>query len=223
MDTAVGAATTHEPTVPVDAEIRTGQAIPILLDQAREACLLVLGSRGLGGFSGLLLGSVAVATSARAECPVAVVREVGEAAPHSPKPVVVGVDRSADSEAALLFAFDAAQARGVPLEVVYAVVDSALHPDTVPALDWSSIEAEERARLDEWLAGWSRKYRQVPTRTIVTRDNPGRALVERSARAQLVVVGSRGRGGLAGPLLGSVSQALLHHAHCPVVVAHGSE
>jgi nucleotide-binding universal stress UspA family protein len=87
-----------------------------------------------------------------------------------------------------------------------------------PLIDWAAVEAEEREVLAERLAGWCEKYPDVPVRRLVVRDRPARALVGESGRAQLVVVGSRGRGGLRGMVLGSVSQALLHHAHCPVAV-----
>ena len=80
------------------------------------------------------------------------------------------------------------------------------------------MEADEREVLADRLAGWAEKYPDVTVRRLVARDRPARALVEESGRAQLVVVGSRGRGGISGLLLGSVSQALLHHAACPVAV-----
>jgi len=88
-----------------------------------------------------------------------------------------------------------------------------------PLIDWDVVAADEWEVLAERLAGWGEKFPDVEVRRLVTRDRPARALVEESGRAQLVVVGSRGRGGLGGMLLGSVSQALLRHAACPVVVA----
>jgi hypothetical protein len=96
----------------------------------------------------------------------------------------------------------------------------------VQAVRWAAAEASrrhlllrlEREVLAERLAGWSEKYPEVSVRRLVVRDRPARALVEESGRAQLVVVGARGRGGFRGMLLGSVSQALLHHSHCPVAV-----
>jgi nucleotide-binding universal stress UspA family protein len=91
-----------------------------------------------------------------------------------------------------------------------------------PLVDWDAAEADEHAVLAERLAGWTQTYPDVPVRRLVVRDRPARALVQESGRAQLVVAGSRGRGGLRGMLLGSVSQALLHHAHCPVAVVRQS-
>jgi hypothetical protein len=87
-----------------------------------------------------------------------------------------------------------------------------------PLIDWDVMEADEREVLAERLAGWAEKYPDVTVRRLVAGDRPARALVEESGRAQLVVVGSRGRGGISGLLLGSVSQARLHHAACPVAV-----
>jgi nucleotide-binding universal stress UspA family protein len=114
------------------------------------------------------------------------------------------------------FAFDAASRRGVPLVAVHAWWD---HLDRmVPLLDWDLIETEEREVLAERLAGWGEKYPDVAVGRLITPDRPARVLVEESRRAQLVVVGSRGRGAAAGLLLGSVSHAVLHRAHCSVAV-----
>ena len=122
-------------------------------------------------------------------------------------------------EAAVGFGFEAAALRGVPLVAVHTWQDTLVDATMAPLIDWDVVAAGEREVLAERLAGWGEKFPDVEVRRLVTRDRPARALVEESGRAQLVVVGSRGRGGLAGMLLGSVSQALLRHAACPVVVA----
>jgi nucleotide-binding universal stress UspA family protein len=196
----------------------TGYPEPVLQAESARAEMVVLGDRGLGGFTGLLIGSVAVAVTARASCPVVVVR--GPEPDRTPQlePVVVGVDGSPTSEAAVAFAFEEASLRHVPLVAVHVWRDLLVDPTMAPLLDWDAIEADEREVLAERLAGWSQKYPDVSVRRLVVRDRPAGALVEESGRAQLVVVGSRGRGGFQGLLLGSVSQALLHHAHCPVAV-----
>ena len=197
----------------------TGFPESVLPAESARAEMVVLGDRGLGGFTGLLIGSVAVAVTAHAGRPVVVVRgpEPDLAAPL-PEPVVVGVDGSPTSEAAVAFAFEEASLRRVPLVAVHVWQDRLVEAVMAPLLDWDAIESDERQVLAERLAGWSSKYPDVQVRRLVARDRPARALVEESGRAQLVVVGSRGRGGLHGLLLGSVSQALLHHAHCPVAV-----
>lgn len=197
----------------------TGFPEAVLEAESRRAELVVLGSRGMGGFVGLLIGSVAVALAAHAECPVVVVRgREPDGATSLSEPVVVGVDGSPGSEAALAFAFGAAALRRAPLVAVHAWWDLVVEPTMGPAVNWDAVETNEHEVLAERLAGWAQTYPDVPVRRVVIRDRPARALVEESGRAQLVVVGSRGRGGLRGMLLGSVSQALLHHAHCPVAV-----
>ena len=209
------------PGVATEAELRTGFPVPVLLDESERAVLTVVGSRGLGGFTGLLVGSVAVALAARGGSPVAVVRcDPGDGdAADGDRPVVVGVDGSPTSEFALALAYEEAALRSAPLVAVHTWLDDMLEPALAPVIDWAALEAEESALLAQRLAGWSEKYPDVEVRRLVVRDRPARALVAESAGAALVVVGSRGRGGAAGLLLGSVSHALLQHAHCPVLVA----
>ena len=219
LRTAAETATGAAPGLAVEQVEVTGYPAPVLAAESQAAELVVLGDRGLGGFTGLLIGSVAVALAGQAACPVVVVRgaEPDYAVPL-PDPVVVGVDGSPTSEAAVAFAFEEAALRGVPLVAVHVWRDLVVDPTMAPLIDWDAAEAEEREVLAERLAGWAEKYPDVPVRGLVARDRPAHALVDESGRAQLVVVGSRGRGGLRGMLLGSVSQALLHHAHCPVAV-----
>ena len=196
-----------------------GDPAAVLAGESERAELVVLGDRGLGGFTGLLLGSVADALSARAACPVVVVRgvETDPAVPR-PEPVVVGVDGSPGSTAALAFAVEAAVLRSVPLVAVHAWRDVLVDTTMAPLVDWDAVESDEREVLAERLAGIRTTYPDLVVRRLVVRDRPARALVDESRSAQLVVVGSRGRGGVQGLLLGSVSQQLLHHAHCPVAV-----
>ncbi|OLL76913.1 Universal stress protein family [Pseudonocardia sp. Ae168_Ps1] len=203
--------------VDLESEIRAGYPADVLTEESRGASLTVVGSRGLGGFSGLLVGSVAVAVAAHGGSPVLVVR--GERAPDAGLPVVLGVDGSPAGEAAVGPAFEQASRRSVPLRAVHAWSDVVLDPAVAVLIDAAALEAEEREVLAERLAGWSEKYPDVDVQRIVVRDRPAHALIAESAGAGLVVVGSRGRGGLAGLLLGSVGQALLRHADCPVLVA----
>jgi nucleotide-binding universal stress UspA family protein len=203
------------PQVETTPQVEIGAPIEVLGSEARRAQLLVLGDRGLGGVAGLVLGSVAVALAAHGACPVVIVR--GE--PRNQEgPVVVGVDGSSVSEAALAFAFDAAAARGVELVVVHAWSPTAIDRAWEPVMDWNAVAVEEDAVLAERLAGWGQKYPQVTVRRTVVRDGAARALVDASRDAQLMVVGSRGRGNVTGLLLGSVSHAVLHAAHCPVAI-----
>ncbi len=199
------------------AEVVDGSASSVLLAEARDAALVVLGNRGLGGFAGLLLGSVAVQVSAHADGPVLVVR--GES--RADGPVVVGVDGSELSQEAVRFAFEEAAWRGTELVAVHAwLYPTPVGPgDILPLVyDLDAFRDEEERVLAEAVAGWSERYPEVPVRRRLVRGSPGRALVEESRTAQLVVVGARGRGALGGLLLGSVSHAVLHHAHCPLAI-----
>lgn len=202
--------------VPVTAELRVGFPIGTLAEEARHAQLLVLGSRGRGGVAGLLLGSVSAALAAHVPCPVVVVRE--DAPGTTGGPVVVGIDGTSASEPATAFAFETAAARGVPLVALHSWTDLVIDPVAAPMVDWDAVAEGERAVLEERSAGWREKFPDVVVEPQVVRDLPAHALVERSAGAQLVVVGSRGRGGAASLLLGSTSHAVLHRALCPVAV-----
>jgi nucleotide-binding universal stress UspA family protein len=182
-----------------------------------------LGSRGMGGFVGLLVGSTAVHLSAHGRCPVLVVREVGDEA----GPVVVGVDGSVMGEQAVGFAFAEAALRKAPLRALHASTWNAPLPApqdaAVPyANPPGALAGEEERLVSEALAGHRERYPEVPVEDQVVHGRTREALIEASHSAQLLVVGARGRGGFAGLLLGSVSQAVLHHAHCPVAVVRGS-
>jgi nucleotide-binding universal stress UspA family protein len=162
----------------------------------------------------LMAGSVVVTVAAHAGCPVVAVRESEpEASTRRAEPVVLGVDGLPAGEAATAFAFDAAARRNVPLVAVHAWSDLVLDPERDRRRP--RCRAGGPGRAAGRLGG---KYPEVSVRRRLVRDRPARALVEESAGAQLVVVSSRGRGGLAGMLLGSVSRAVLHRAHCPVAI-----
>jgi len=125
---------------------------------------------------------------------------------------------SAPGAAGAAFAFDAAGARNARLVVAHAWSDATIDEAGWTLLQWDEIEAEQLGILDAQLAGWSEKYPDVEVTRIVEHENAARMLIGRSATAQLVVVGSRGRGAVRGALLGSVGQAVLRHADCPVAV-----
>jgi nucleotide-binding universal stress UspA family protein len=207
----------NAPTVDVEAVRLTGAVVPVLVEESRRARMIVLGSQGLGGFTGLLVGSTAVGLSAHGACPVVVVRGT----PAADAPVVVGVDGSPASEAAIGFAFEAASTRGVPLTAVMTwtdfLVDSPYNEARL-AIDWEQVQEAERRLLAQRMAGWQEKYPDVRVDRVVLRDRPVRALLKLAEDAQLLVVGSRGHGGFTGMLLGSTSQALVYHAPCPLAV-----
>jgi len=190
-----------------------------LLAEAAEAELVVLGSRGHGGFAGLLLGSVSQRVATHAPGPVVVVRGRGDAAEG---PVVAGVDDSCVADLVLETAFAQASAHGCTLVVVRSYLpELPLWLSNVRAgdVDTPGQDAAERARLEEQLAPWRDKFPGVPVDVVLTHEGAAGALVEASKHARLVVVGSRGHGVIAGALIGSAGLQLLHHAECPVYIA----
>lgn len=220
---AATAATEAAPGVEVRTELANGFAAEQLVGRSASAELVVLGSRGLGGFSGLVVGSIAVAMATHGHCPVVVVRgdafagEADGAEPLAGRPVVVGVDGSTASDAAVSFAFEAAASRGVAVVAVHTWSDVTLSTGW-DVVAWPEIEVEEHALLTERLADGQARHPDVPVQPVVARDQPANTLLEKAETAQLVVVGSRGRGGFRGLLLGSTSQALIYHSPCPVAV-----
>ena len=215
----------------VDADIAVTPALGrqvagALLHHARDADLLVLGSRGLGGFPGLLLGSVSQQVAAHASVPVAVIPDPDPAeVPTDPTSVVVGVDGSPSSRRALEWGMEEARLLDVPVQAV--LVRPAVDPVTADA------SATELAALDERSdEGARRRLLRIIRVTlgdhgpeVRPRILPGQAadvLVTETGRSSILVIGSRGRGGFTGLLLGSVSQQCLTHAQGPVVVMHAS-
>jgi nucleotide-binding universal stress UspA family protein len=216
--TAIEQARAAAPTVRVQANTRIGRPVPQLLERAADAELVVLGSRGRGGFASLLLGSVSQHVATHAPCSVAVVRGTGD----TEGPVAVGVDDSTAAGLVLEAAFEAAASRGCPLAVVrtYLPLTPLWAANDVPPMDFDTPEqdAAEREGLDEQLAPWQEKFPDVAVETMLSHDSAAAVLTGVSHGAQLIVVGSRGHGTLAGTFLGSTGLQLLHHAACPVLV-----
>jgi len=219
------AAKIAEDAVPTDrkisiaSEVKCSPPVPTLVEMSDEAEMIVVGCNGRGAVGRVLLGSVSSGVVRSAKCPVTVIRADVSSTPHSDRaPVLVGVDCSPVSELALAIAFDEASRRGVELTVLHAWSDVAVYQ--LPWLEWKS-EAERS--LGEYLAGWQERYPDVKVNRLIVLDHPGRALIEESESAQLVVVGSHGRGGLTAMLLGSVSNAVVHAVHAPVIVARPSD
>ncbi|BFU45017.1 universal stress protein [Krasilnikovia sp. MM14-A1004] len=205
------------PEVTVTAAILDGTAAQVLLREAGTAELIVLGDRGLGPISGLLLGSVAVQTVTHAACPVLVVR--GQARPDGP--VVVGVDGSPISMRALRAAAAAAELRRCDLVALHAWTGPASTGpgDMLPLVyEPDTVEAEERLLLAEAVAAVAGDHPDVHITQKAVHGPAREHLIDWSRRAQLLVVGARGRGGFAGLLLGSVSQHTMYQSACPTMV-----
>lgn len=200
--------------------VRTGAAAQILRDASAGARMLVLGTRGHGELSGLLVGSVTRSVVAHALCPTVVVPaafDQADPAMLENAPVVVGVDGSPEGAAAIDMAFGEAAERGVTLLVVNAWHDITveLDPDSEHQ---SGLQAYEESVVAARIAGFRDVYTDVPVEVRVRQEKPVAALARLSEQAQLLVVGTRGRGGFAGLLLGSTSAALLAHTRCPLMI-----
>lgn len=221
------AAREAERDVKIEMDLSRRRPVDALRAESTSAALLVLGTTGIRPLGRALIGSVSIALAAHARCPVALVRpHVAEDAPPEDGPVVVGVDGSPSSEAAVALAFDEASWRRVPLVAVHAW-DDAFLAEMFDEARWErerpEMERRESEVLAQRLAGWQEKYPDVVVRRTVTRGRASDELLAFADRAQLIVVGSRGRGGLAGMLLGSTSQALMSYALCPVLVTRAGE
>ncbi|TDQ52291.1 universal stress protein [Actinorugispora endophytica] len=215
------------PELDVETAHVTGPVAPTLLVEARSAHTVVVGSRGLEGLRAVVVGSTGMQLTALAACPVVVVPD------REPRPavgrVVVGVDGSATARAAAGWAFAEASARGALLRAV-TVHDRVSHGifgplEELPAgysgdPDEGAAWEEARRRLSESIAGLRELHPDVSLQEEVSTGHPAEVLTAESERADLLVVGSRGHGGFVGLLLGSVSQGVLSHSHCPVAVVH---
>jgi nucleotide-binding universal stress UspA family protein len=202
------------PDVHITGDVVSGPAGRLLVDMSSSSHLVVLGNRGHGGFASLLLGSVASTATAHAHCPVVVVRSE----PAVTGPVVVGVDGSAPAQAALEFAFEEAERRGVPLRAVHA-----WQPPTAPwradlRYDPDELETAQRDELRAWVEPVQDKHGDVAVEHQLVVGSPATTLVEAASDAGLLVIGSRGRGAFTGMVLGSVGQQVIHHANGAIAV-----
>jgi nucleotide-binding universal stress UspA family protein len=217
----VAALIAENPNLDVQHKVLVASPSAALIEASADASLLVVGSRGLGGFRGLILGSVGVQVATHAHCPTVVLR--GESSPAADC-VVVGIDNSPLSAPALEFAFDFASRHGLRLLAVHAwdvaPRDVLGTTATVPVSNLQELGETEERMASESLAGFRSIYPDVEVEEHLIKGNSAKAIVEVSKTAALIVVGSRGRGELAGAVLGSVSQSVLHKAKIPVAVVH---
>lgn len=203
----------------IRSHVQIGSPSGVLLEASETAQMIVIGSRGLGGFRGLLLGSVSAQVAAHADCPVLVARDGGS---HTARRIVVGIDGSDAAQDAASFAFETASLHGWSITAIHAwdvpsydllVVPNA--PIPVPLTETIDDEARLAAEL---LAGHRADYPDVEVDIQVVRQAPARALLAAGEDASMIVVGTRGHGQVMSTLLGSVSNTVLHKATVPVVV-----
>jgi nucleotide-binding universal stress UspA family protein len=202
----------------ISTELVFHPIIPTLIARSSHVRMLVTGSRGRGAFRRALLGSVSTALVQHAHCPVAVIHSMsGTDAVSMPRPVLVGVDGGPNSGPAIEEAFEEASLRKVGLTALRSWSDHTSGAE-LPTAAWESVRDNEDALLAERLSGFGERYPDVPVRRVLVREHPARSLLTESENAQLVV-GSHGRGGYSGMLLGSTSAALVQSVECPIIVA----
>lgn len=206
----------------VQTEILSSGAVPTLIDLSKDAEMVVTGAQGSGRWPGRLLGSVSSALLRHAHCPVAIVHDEDSSTLGTGQgPVLVGIDGSPASEPATALAFDEASRRHAGLTALHAWSD--LDVSDATGIDWPATQSMAEESLAERLAGWQEQYPDVQVTRSVVQAQPARQLVAQSEDAQLVVVGSRGRGGFAGMLVGSVGETVAQMARVPVIVARESQ
>ncbi|CAG6395859.1 universal stress protein [Streptomyces cocklensis] len=211
LDTARRAASARWPGLTVTTELAAGRPTPVLLESGESAALIVLGARRLTGVEGAFAGrGKGHALLGHLPCPVALVPEPAASVPDD-APVVVGVDGSPSSTAAVDLAFAEADAAKTALVAV-----AVRNPRDYA---WAEYREDTEVLVSEQLAGHRRRYPDTEVRQEILRGDPALMLASASHNARCLVVGSRGRGGFRGLLLGSTGRALIHHTDCPLLVA----
>jgi len=211
---AAGSVKSSAPQLVVTTSLLRGRPSAVLLDAAAKAQLLVVGARGVGGYAGLSLGSVSLHAVSHSPSSVVVVRSAREVGP-----VIVGIDGSDESKAVLRAALDEARLRNSPLIAMYALF---VHSRAEGVLDreraFAAAQANANYSLEQLLHGVSTEYDGIPITQSLPIGYPAEVLANASMSAQLLIVGSHGGGGFSGMKLGSIAHAVVHNAHCTVMV-----
>ncbi|MGW2270164.1 universal stress protein [Streptomyces yangpuensis] len=212
LEEALNWARDRHPELGASSDLLGGTPAAVIGMLSREARMVVLGSRHLSRTAEFFsAGSLVVPVAAQAGCPVVVVGDA-EHVSQQPPYVVVGVDGSESSKAALAFAYEEADLRGAELRAI-----SVFQPPVFLLHDEEVALQAQRRLLAETTAGWQSKYPDVAIRHEIPIGHPVEELAKAAEHALAVVVGRRGRGGYSGMHLGSVVHGLLHRAHCPVI------
>ena len=214
-----------DPQITVRTITEPGDPTGVLVDFSKEVKLIAVGTRGRGGFADRLLGTVSSALPAHTQCPCVVIPTYHQGALYTPvKRIVVGVDGSGPSASSLQFAIQEAMIWNAELTVISAVPmasGSGMLAWLPAAVDRDAVLADVRAGIDQSIAQAQAKIpgsEKMKIRRHALDGNAAALLSEFSTAVELLVVGTRGRGGFAGLLLGSTSQAVLNHAVCPIMV-----
>jgi nucleotide-binding universal stress UspA family protein len=219
LTTAAARAAKVAPDLLIDADHLDGAPAEAVTESGSGALMLVVGSRGVGAFHAMILGSVSRYAATHASCPVVVVREETAAAQRQ---IGVGVGGTEGNTAALTFAFEEAALRKASLVVVHAwhvpQADMSRAGDQFTAPGRDALETEAGRQLEAMLKDWQEKYPDVPVSHEVVHGHPGRVLAGLSARADLVVLGRHA----VHHSPGAVIHAVLNHAHGPVVTVPSS-
>ena len=225
---AVALARAQQPGVRIQALQMPDAPVQSLLTAGENADVLVLGSRGVEGFRGLLLGSTTMHVAPYAQCPVVVVHSGAEGGvpfegfeeyPGNPGQVVLGYDGSPASNRAAAFAFRHAEAIGCGV-VAVSVEPSRSEPETEQIDPENATPGSDTSAFHSPVIVTANSFPDVPVSFVAGTGRPAEVLLSEAVGAELLVVGSRGSGGFAGLIMGSVSQKVLAHASCPVAVLH---
>ncbi|NYI65903.1 universal stress protein [Spelaeicoccus albus] len=213
--------------------VEVGDAAGVLVEESKQSGLAVVGSRGKGGFAGRFLGTVSSALPAHSECPTVIVpicwaegrQPAAETAEGDDEDmdftgrIVTGIDALGKTNPALWAAAESAVRKNKPLSIVGVMSLMVVGPEWLPAgIDMERYQEEAKASLGACVDALNEKYPSLDVEWELFEGSPAEMLIRASHTADQLVVGSRGRGGFAGLLLGSTSQAVLHHAKCPVMV-----